>query len=57
MNGRFITSLVAAGIIAFIGADAFGAAISPPPLKTIAVVVAHARPDTQWVARGYAHGL
>jgi|HubBroStandDraft_1064217.scaffolds.fasta_scaffold1475377_1 hypothetical protein len=57
MNGRLITSLVAAGAIVFVGAGALGSAISPTPLKVIATVVAHPRAETHWVARAYAHGL
>jgi hypothetical protein len=51
MFRRLALSLVAAAVLVYAGTDAFGAAISPPPLKIIATVIAHPHPDTRYVAR------
>jgi len=56
MNRRILTSLAAAALLTFAGANALAAAIHPSQPKTIAYVVAHAHPQTQaYIQR--SHGL
>ena len=50
MFRRFVVSLLAAAVVVYAGTEALGAAISPAPLKIIATVVAHAHPDTRYIA-------
>jgi hypothetical protein len=51
MFRRLAVSLAAAVALVYVGTDALGAAIYPPPLKIIATVVAHPHPDARYVAR------
>jgi hypothetical protein len=51
MFRRLLVSLVAAAALVYAGTEALGAAIYPAPLKIIATVVAHAHPDTRYIAR------
>jgi hypothetical protein len=51
MFRRLLVSLVAAIAVVYAGTEALGAAIAPTPLKIIATVVAHAHPDSTFIAR------
>ena len=51
MFRRFLVSLIAAVAVVYAGTETLGAAIYPAPLKIIVTVVAHAHPDTRFVAR------
>lgn len=56
MNGRLLTSLIAAALLTFAGTNALAAAITPHQLPVIATVVAHAHAHTQAYVP-YTHGL
>jgi hypothetical protein len=45
---RLFASLAALAVLVFVVTDAVGMAITPAPLKTIATVVAHAHPPSQF---------
>ena len=50
---RFLASLLLSMVVVGGAVDAFGAAITPQPLKTIATVVAHrSGAHGSWVAAG-----
>ena len=51
MFRRLLVSLIAAVAVVYTGTETLGTAIYPAPLKIIATVVAHAHPDTRFVAR------
>lgn len=51
MFRRLLVSFLAAAALVYAGTETLGAAIYPAPLKIIATVVAHAHPDTRYVAR------
>lgn len=57
MNARLLVSLVASTLLTCGAFSAIGAAMTPPPLKIIATVVAHPRAEAHWYAPAYAHGL
>ncbi len=51
MCRRVLVSVIAAVVVSYAGTEALAAAISPPSLKIIATVVAHAHPDSTYIAR------